>query len=104
VHIPADTGSNGCIRSGRPARSEYVRSLGRDQLDWLIQPLQEAGVEPEEIRRLLFRLCFETTVCEGLPDLGAVHAVAHDQEPGVRTAWAHTIGRLMTLQDPVGAP
>jgi hypothetical protein len=80
-----------------------VQTLGRDQLDWLIQPLQEAGVEPAEVRRLLFRLCFETTVCEGLPSLGAVHAIADDQNTRVRTAWALTIGRLMTLQDPVGS-
>jgi hypothetical protein len=78
----------------------YVRSLDRDQLTWLVQPLVDAGVELGEIRRLLFRLCFETTVGEGPPTVGALEAIVGDQHPLVRTAWAHTIGRLMALHDP----
>src|SRR4051794_27238875 len=46
--------------SGRPPRREDggVRSFDPDQLSWLVQPLTDAGLELEGIRRLLFRLCF----------------------------------------------
>jgi hypothetical protein len=55
----------------------------REQQYWLIEPLVEAGMDLEEIRRLLVRLSFDAVV-----DPGTVPA-------GVRGAVTEMIGRML---------
>lgn len=66
--------------------------VARQETDWLVQPLVEAGLGPDEIRVLVTRLCFEIVVT------GAAGArlldVAADRRPAVRAAWIQVIDRM----------
>jgi hypothetical protein len=69
-----------------------------DQASWIIEPLLEVGLEVEQIVSLLFRLAFETTV----GGIAIVPDVVRDQPEDIRTAWRHTVGRLIAPHAPDG--
>ena len=84
--------SMSCIQDDGPPRSPGV------QQQWIVQPLVDAGVQPERVRELVFRLAFDDVVREGsgtVTDLGELVA---DQPPAVRAAWAQVIGRMLAVE------
>ena len=70
----------------------------------MIQPLADAGVEPAEIRSLVFRLGFDGVVADGAVTVAGVDGIVADRPAPVRVAWAHVIGRLLVLQENVSSP
>lgn len=69
-----------------------------DPRQWILQPLVDAGVPPEVITDLLFRLSFEALAREGGIDDGA-RAVVDDQAPAVRAAWVETLSRMIAAAE-----
>lgn len=67
-----------------------------EELSWVIQPLVDAGLGPEQIRVLLFRLAFDAIVTEGRGTEASAQAVVSDQPAAVRAAWTETVGRMLT--------
>ena len=72
-------------------------SLTPEQHYWVVQPLIDAGLAPDVIRDLLFRLCFSVIVSEGQDTVAALTGVVEDQPVAVRTAWTEVIGRMLSL-------
>ena len=72
-------------------------SLTPEQHYWVVQPLIDAGLAPDVIRDLLFRLCFAVIVSEGQDTVAEVTGVVEDQPVAVRTAWTEVIGRMLSL-------
>jgi len=64
---------------------------------WVLQPLVDAGLPPEQIRDLVFRLGFDAVVHGGGGTVGSVRDVVQDQPVEVQDAWARVIGRLLRL-------
>ena len=62
---------------------------------WVLQPLVDAGLPPEQIRDLVFRLGFDAVVEGERGTVGSVQRLVEDQPPQVRDAWARTVGRLL---------
>ncbi len=77
-----------------------VRSSETERLSWVIQPLLDAGLGLGDIRRLLFGLGFEGIVGDGAVTVGTVHGLVGDRPAAVQTAWVHTVGRLLALDEP----
>jgi hypothetical protein len=77
-----------------------VESRAREQQQWVVQPLLDAGMEPERIRELVFRLAFEDIVSQGCGTLALVAELVADQGPVVQVAWAQTISRMLLLDVP----
>lgn len=67
-----------------------------DQLCRIIQPLVDVGLEPEQIRGLLFRLAFDGIVGGSSATVTGVTSVVHDQPVEVQAAWLHTVGRMLS--------
>jgi hypothetical protein len=67
----------------------------RQQQEWLIQPLVDAGLAREEICALVFRLAFEGIVTEGRGTSTAVQGLVAGHPVAVQAAWVQTIGRLI---------
>lgn len=63
---------------------------------WIVQPLLEAGLPPEEIRDLVVRLGFEAVVCDGRRIDARVRDLVDEHPPDVRGAWVETITRMIT--------
>ncbi|MBB3677515.1 hypothetical protein [Modestobacter versicolor] len=77
-----------------------MESRAREQQQWVVQPLIEAGVELDQVRELVFRLAFEDIVSEGRGTLACVAELVADRSPEVQQAWAQTIARMLTLEFP----
>ena len=71
----------------------FPPGLGR----WVLQPLLDAGLSPEQVRNLVVRLAFEDVVHGDGGTVGSVHAVVRDQPVEVQDAWARVVGRLLAL-------
>jgi hypothetical protein len=65
---------------------------------WIVQPLVDAGVPPERVRELVFRLAFDDVVREGRGTVAGLGEVVADQPPAVRAAWAQVIGRILAVE------
>ena len=65
-----------------------------DPRQWIVQPLVDAGLPPDTITELLYRLSFETVTRDGDADRGA-RAVVDGQPPAVRAAWVETLSRMI---------
>ena len=72
-------------------------SLSPEQLYRVIEPLVDAGLEPERIRDLLFRLAFDAIVSEGSATVSSLTDVVRDQPPEVQAAWIRVVGRMIAL-------
>ncbi|TFV45424.1 hypothetical protein [Blastococcus sp. TF02A-35] len=70
--------------------------MPREQTDWLVQPLVEAGLAPAEIRVLVTRLCFEVIVADDAGTGARLLDVVADRQPAVRSAWLEVVDRLLT--------
>ena len=70
----------------------------RSQQQWVVQPLIDAGVDLEEIGRLVFRLAFEAVVNEGHDALASARELVGDRSVEVRDAWAETMRRVVMLE------
>jgi hypothetical protein len=68
-----------------------------EQLSLVIEPLADAGLEPEQIRDLLFRLAFEAIVSEDGMPVPCLTDVVRDQPPAVQAAWLRVVGRMIAL-------
>ncbi|RBY90399.1 hypothetical protein DQ244_13225 [Blastococcus sp. TBT05-19] len=66
----------------------------REQTDWLVQLLVEAGLGPAEIRVLVTRLCFEVIVADDAGTDARLLEVIADRRPAVRAAWVEVIDRM----------
>ena len=64
---------------------------------WVLQPLVDAGLPPEQIRDLVFRLGSDAVVHGEGGTVGSVRAVVRDQPVEVQDAWARVVGRLLRL-------
>ena len=69
-----------------------------DPRQWILQPLVDAGLPPETITDLLFRLSFEAVARDGDLDGGA-SAVVDGQPPAVRAAWVETLSRMIAAAE-----
>jgi hypothetical protein len=77
-----------------------VQSFAREKQQWVVQPLLDVGLDPGQIRDLVFRLAFQDVVSEGRDTLRWVTEVVTDQPVEVQTAWAQTIARMLTVEFP----
>lgn len=59
-------------------------STSPDQLYRIIEPLVDAGLEPEQIRNLLFRLAFDGIVGGSSATVTGVTSVVRDRPAGVQ--------------------
>ena len=64
---------------------------------WLIEPLLAAGLEPEEVRTLVFRLAFDALVAGDAGTTWSVARLVEDQPVHVQAAWVQTIDRMITV-------
>lgn len=65
-----------------------------DPRQWILQPLVAAGLPPQTITDLLFRLSFESLARDGAADDGA-RAVVDGHPPAVQAAWVETLSRMI---------
>ena len=77
-----------------------MQSFAREQQQWVVQPLLDVGLDQDQIRDMVFRLAFQDLVSEGRDTLRWVTELVVDQPAEVRTAWAQTIARMLTLEFP----
>ena len=77
-----------------------MQSFAREEQQWVVQPLLDVGLDPGRIRDLVFRLAFQDVVSEGRDTARWLTEVVADQPPAVRTAWAQTVTRMLTLECP----
>ena len=81
-------------------RSGAVASpIPPDKIFWAIQPLIETGLQPGEIRTLMFRLSFDAIVAGGDATAASIDAAVSDQPSCVQRAWALAIHRLSVLEE-----
>ena len=71
-----------------------------DRQQWVVQPLIDAGVPPDDIRDLVFDLAFVDLASEGRETAAALAGLVVDRSAAVRLAWAQTISRLLALELP----
>lgn len=69
-----------------------------DPRQWILQPLVDAGLPPQTITDLLFRLSFEAVARDGDLDDGA-RAVVDDQPLAVQSAWVETLSRMIAASE-----
>lgn len=69
-----------------------------DPRQWILQPLVDAGLPPQTITDLLFRLSFEAVTGDGDLDGGA-RAVVDDQPLAVQAAWVETLSRMIAASE-----
>lgn len=69
-----------------------------DPRAWILQPLVDAGLPPQTITDLLFRVGFEAVARHGDLD-GHVRAVVDDQPAEVRAAWVETVSRMIAAAE-----
>ena len=74
--------------------------LSRDEPQWVVQPLVDAGLDLEQIRDLVFHLAFEGIVGAAPPSPAGLQDLVADRPPRVQAAWLETVGRLFHLQPP----
>ncbi|TYP90340.1 hypothetical protein [Blastococcus xanthinilyticus] len=70
----------------------------RQETPW--QPLLDAGLPMEEIRRLVTRLGFEAVVAGPSPLGTGLLDLVGDRPPPVRAAWLETLERITTMPVP----
>ena len=63
-----------------------------------MQPLIDAGLEPEEIEHLLVGLAFDTIVGQARPSPAALREVVADRPREVQAAWSQTLVRMFQLE------
>lgn len=68
------------------------------QCAWIVEPLIEAGLEPERIRTLVFRLGFEAIVDDGPAAPDRLIGLVRHEAAEVRTAWTAMIGRMLAVE------
>jgi hypothetical protein len=86
------------IQTGGSRRSPGVGYFAREQQQWVVQPLIDAGLELGQIAELVFRLAFQDIVSEGRDTVASLPGLVADRSAEVRTAWAQTIARLLLLE------
>jgi hypothetical protein len=77
-----------------------VWSFSSEEQDWVLQPLIDAGLGPDEICTLLFRLAFEAIVGKEGGGVADISGPVADRPWPVRAAWSHSLGRMLVVQDP----
>jgi hypothetical protein len=75
-----------------------VGTRAREQQEWIVRPLIDAGLSLEQIRRLVFGLAFEDIVSEGRGTLTGPSSLVADLSPEVRVAWGQMITRMLVLE------
>jgi hypothetical protein len=80
--------------------SEVGPFESRQRQAWVIQPLIDAGLELEEIRRLLFRLGFHAIVSAGRGTGQGLRELAAGGSSDVNAAWLETIDRMIASEPP----
>jgi hypothetical protein len=61
--------------------------------------LLDAGVDPEEIGHLVFRLAFETIVSEGRDAVATARELVAGRSTEIRAAWNETMRRMVMVSD-----
>jgi hypothetical protein len=87
---------------GAAGEGSSVGGLAAQQCSWIVAPLVEAGLAPERIRTLVFRLGFEAIVDDGPAVHERLTGLVRHEPPEVRAAWTAVIGRLIALDDDAG--
>jgi hypothetical protein len=77
-----------------------VGGLAAEQCSWIVEPLVEAGLEPERIRTLVVRLGFEAIVDDGPGVHERLTALVRHEPAQVQAAWTAMIGRMLMLDEP----
>ncbi|MCZ2811091.1 MULTISPECIES: hypothetical protein [unclassified Modestobacter] len=77
-----------------------MESLARDDHQWVVQPLLDAGLPLDEIRSLVFGLAFQGVVSEGREVLACIRDLVADRPAEVRAAWSEVVHRLFLLEPP----
>ena len=65
---------------------------------WVVQPLLDAGVDPEEVGHLVVRLAFTVLVSEGRDTLAGLRDVVADRSLAVQAAWTEVLSRMFQLE------
>jgi hypothetical protein len=81
------------IRTSPACRTPCV-----DPRQWIVQPLIEAGLDPDTITDLLVRLSVEGLTASGDVD-DRIRVVANGQPRAVRAAWVETLSRMIAAAD-----
>jgi hypothetical protein len=74
------------------------RTVGVDPRQWILQPLVDAGLPPQTITDLLFRLSFEAVARDGDVDDG-MRAVVDGHPAEVQAAWVETLSRMIAASE-----
>src|SRR4051794_2014589 len=88
-----------CIRIGVEPRKPDVTGRGSEDL-WIIQPLLEAGLAPDDVEKLLLRVSFACLVTAGRCDLSDATAFLGAQPAAVQAAWVETVDRMLRVPEP----
>ena len=67
---------------------------------WIIQPLLEAGLGPDDVQKLLLRVSFACLVTAGRCDVSDATAFLGSQPPAVQAAWVETVDRMLRVPEP----
>lgn len=73
--------------------------LAAEQCSWIVAPLIDAGLGPERIRDLVFRLGFEAVVDGGPAIHERLTGLVRHEPAEVRAAWTAVIGRMLALDE-----
>jgi hypothetical protein len=88
-----------CIRIGAELRKPDV-TVRRSEDLWIIQPLLEAGLGPEEVQKLLLRVSFACLVTAGRCDVSDATTFLGSQPAVVQAAWVETVDRMLRVPEP----
>ena len=87
------------FRTGAEPRKQDVATPESKDV-WIIQPLLDAGLDPDDVRDLLFRVTFESLVTAGPCDV----VFLRSQPPALRAAWIQTFDRMLRVPAPSNGP
>lgn len=76
-----------------------MRAIPPDPQLWLVQPLIDAGMTTDHLQRLLYRVAFESIVCERPDGAAALVDLVRDQPPTVHRAWVEVLDRMLSAPE-----
>ena len=77
-----------------------VGPLESERLCWVVQPLIDAGLSPDEIEELVVHLAFDAIVTDARGAPAPLDGPVRSRSARVRTAWVQMIERMVSLEVP----
>jgi hypothetical protein len=72
-------------------------TVGSSEDLWMIEPLLEAGLDLDDVRTLLTRVCFECLVSDGRCDVPDAITFLPLPSNALRAAWIETVDRMLRV-------